>query len=37
MSLPLEHRVTPSGGESPDDDLLIVHATSAGDRNAHLH
>ncbi|MCY3802215.1 MAG: metallophosphoesterase [Chloroflexi bacterium] len=26
-SLPREHRVTPPGGESPNDDLLIVHAT----------
>lgn len=27
VSLPREHRVTPARGESPDDDLLIVHAT----------
>ena len=27
LGLPREHRVTPPGGESPDDDLLIVHAT----------
>lgn len=26
-SLPLSHRITPPGGRSPDDDLLIVHAT----------
>ncbi len=26
-NLPLEHRITPPGGRSPDDDLLIVHAT----------
>ena len=25
--LPFEHRITPPGGESPTDDLLIVHAT----------
>lgn len=25
--LPFEHRITPPGGASPDDDLLIVHAT----------
>lgn len=25
--LPLQHRITPPGGRSPDDDLLIVHAT----------
>ncbi len=28
-SLPFEHRITPPGGTSPDDDLLIVHATPA--------
>lgn len=27
QSLPFDHRVTPPGGVSPDDDLLIVHAT----------
>ncbi len=27
LGLPREHRITPPGGESPDDDLLIVHAT----------
>ncbi len=27
LGLPSEHRVTPPGGESPNDDLLIVHAT----------
>ena len=26
-ALPFEHRVTPPGGGSPDDDLLVVHAT----------
>ena len=26
-ALPLTHRITPPGGTSPDDDLLIVHAT----------
>ena len=26
-SLPFEHRITPPGGKSPEDDLLIVHAT----------
>jgi len=26
-ALPFDHRVTPPGGRSPDDDLLIVHAT----------
>ncbi|MHB8645332.1 MAG: metallophosphoesterase family protein [Thermomicrobiales bacterium] len=26
-SLPFEHRITPPGGRSPEDDLLIVHAT----------
>ena len=26
-SLPREHRITPPGGRSPDDDLLLVHAT----------
>ncbi len=25
--LPFEHRITPPGGTSPEDDLLIVHAT----------
>ncbi len=25
-NLPFEHRITPPGGTSPDDDLLIVHA-----------
>ena len=25
--LPSEHRITPSGGRSPDDDLLVVHST----------
>jgi predicted phosphodiesterase len=25
-SLPFSHRITPPGGRSPDDDLLIVHA-----------
>ena len=25
--LPFEHRITPPGGRSPEDDLLIVHAT----------
>lgn len=25
--LPFEHRITPPGGHSPQDDLLIVHAT----------
>lgn len=25
-SLPFDHRVTPPGGTSPDDDLLVVHA-----------
>ena len=25
--LPFAHRITPPGGESPNDDLLIVHAT----------
>lgn len=25
--LPFEHRITPPGGQSPEDDLLIVHAT----------
>lgn len=28
-SLPFEHRITPPGGASPEDDLLIVHATPA--------
>jgi hypothetical protein len=28
--LPFEHRVTPPGGRSPEDDLLVVHATPAG-------
>ncbi len=27
--LPIEHRITPPGGRSPEDDLLIVHATPA--------
>ncbi len=27
--LPFEHRITPPGGQSPEDDLLIVHATPA--------
>ena len=27
--LPFEHRITPPGGTSPDDDLLVVHATPA--------
>ena len=27
--LPFEHRITPPGGQSPADDLLIVHATPA--------
>ena len=27
--LPFEHRITPPGGRSPEDDLLIVHATPA--------
>ena len=27
--LPFEHRITPPGGKTPDDDLLIVHATPA--------
>lgn len=26
-ALPFSHRITPPGGNSPDDDLLIVHAT----------
>lgn len=26
-ALPFDHRVTPPGGRSPEDDLLIVHAT----------
>ena len=26
-SLPFDHRITPPGGQSPEDDLLIVHAT----------
>ena len=26
-TLPFDHRVTPPGGISPEDDLLIVHAT----------
>jgi predicted phosphodiesterase len=26
-ALPFSHRITPPGGSSPDDDLLIVHAT----------
>lgn len=26
-ALPFEHRITPPGGRSPDDDLLVVHAT----------
>ena len=26
-ALPFQHRVTPPGGTSPDDDLLVVHAT----------
>jgi protein phosphatase len=26
-ALPFSHRITPPGGASPDDDLLIVHAT----------
>ncbi len=26
-SLPLQHRITPPGGSSPEDDLLVVHAT----------
>jgi predicted phosphodiesterase len=26
-ALPFEHRITPPGGTSPDDDLLIVHST----------
>ena len=26
-SLPFEYRITPPGGQSPEDDLLIVHAT----------
>ena len=34
-ALPFEHRVTPPGGTSPDDDLLIVHATPT-DVNAAL-
>ena len=25
--LPFEHRITPPGGASPEDDLLVVHAT----------
>ena len=25
--LPFEHRITPPGGKSPQDDLLVVHAT----------
>ncbi|MCK4874154.1 MAG: metallophosphoesterase family protein [Phycisphaerales bacterium] len=25
--MPFQHRITPPGGASPDDDLLIVHAT----------
>ena len=27
QTLPLQHRLTPSGGRSPEDDLLIVHST----------
>ncbi len=27
LSLPFEHRITPPNGSSPDDDLLIVHAS----------
>ena len=27
--LPFVHRITPPGGQSPEDDLLIVHATPA--------
>jgi predicted phosphodiesterase len=27
QDLPFKHRITPPGGTSPDDDLLIVHAT----------
>ena len=27
--LPFDHRITPPGGQSPEDDLLIVHATPA--------
>ncbi len=27
LALPFEHRITPPGGTSPDDDLLIVHAS----------
>ncbi len=34
-SLPFAHRVTPPGGRSPEDDLLIVHATPT-DVNAVL-
>lgn len=34
-SLPFEHRITPPGGRSPEDDLLIVHATPT-DVNATL-
>lgn len=33
-SLPFSHRVTPPGGTSPDDDLLIVHASPTDVDNA---
>lgn len=33
-SLPFEHRITPPDGTSPDDDLLIVHASPTDVDNA---
>jgi predicted phosphodiesterase len=33
-SLPFEHRITPPDGASPEDDLLIVHASPADVDNA---
>ena len=33
-NLPLESRITPPGGRSPDEDLLVVHATPTDPRAA---
>lgn len=33
-SLPFSHRITPPGGTSPDDDLVIVHASPTDADNA---
>ena len=33
-SLPFAHRIAPPGGTSPDDDLLIVHASPTDVDNA---